>query len=84
MKIQVLALLYQSPKSSRKFFLFSLGDQNPNGGFIALEKRYANLIETFPTPHRNHLHMSSIAGKFPLKVKNEKRSVARQSTETNS
>lgn len=50
MKIQMLALLYQSPKSSRKFFLFSLGDQNPNGRFIALEKKYANLIETFPTP----------------------------------
>lgn len=50
MKIQVLALLYQSPKSSRKFFLFSLGDQNPNGKFITLEKRYANLIEMFPTP----------------------------------
>lgn len=50
MKIQVLALLYQSPKSSRKFFLFSLRDQNPNGKFITLEKRYANLIETFPTP----------------------------------
>lgn len=49
MKIQVLALLYQSPKSSRKFFLFSLRDQNPNGKFITLEKRYANLIETFPT-----------------------------------
>lgn len=47
-------------------------------------KNICKLDRNVSNTHRNHLHMSSIAGKFPLKVKNEKRSVARQSTETNS
>lgn len=68
---------------SKIFFIF-FGRSKSKWKIYYPGKKICKLDRNVSNTHRNHLHMSSIVGKFPLMVKMRKESVARQSTETNS